>query len=41
VALQRLGEPDDIASAVAYLALEAPYFTGQVLAVDGGRSLNM
>jgi len=41
VALQRLGEPEDIASAVAYLGLDAPYVTGQVLAVDGGRSLNM
>ena len=41
VALERLGEPLDIASAVAYLALDAPYITGQVLAVDGGRSLNM
>jgi len=40
-ALGRLGSPDDIASAVAYLALDAPYVTGQVLAVDGGRSLNI
>ncbi len=40
-ALQRLGEPADIASAVAYLALDAPYVTGQILAVDGGRSLNI
>ena len=40
-ALHRIGEPADIASAVAYLALDAPYVTGQVLAVDGGRSLNM
>jgi pteridine reductase len=40
-ALGRLGDPSDIASAVAYLALDAPYVTGQVLAVDGGRSLNM
>ena len=31
--------PQDIASAVAYLGLDAPYVTGQVLAVDGGRSL--
>jgi pteridine reductase len=40
-ALGRLGEPKDIASAVAYLALDAPYVTGQILAVDGGRSLNI
>mgnify|MGYP002064369498 CR=1 FL=1 len=40
-ALGRLGEPGDIASAVAYLALDAPYVTGQILAVDGGRSLNI
>ena len=26
--------------AVAWLALEAPYITGQILAVDGGRSLS-
>ena len=37
----RAGKPEDIASAVAYLALDAPYVTGQVLAVDGGRSLNI
>ena len=40
-ALGRTGDPMDIASAVAYLALDAPYITGQILAVDGGRSLNM
>lgn len=40
-ALGRLGDPADIASAVVYLALDAPYVTGQILAVDGGRSLNM
>lgn len=40
-ALQRLGDPADIASAAAFLALDAPYVTGQVLAVDGGRSLNI
>jgi pteridine reductase len=39
--LGRLGDPADIASAVAYLALDAPYVTGQNLAVDGGRSLNI
>ena len=40
-ALGRFGAPADIASAVAYLALDAPYVTGQILAVDGGRSLNI
>jgi pteridine reductase len=40
-ALKRTGNPGDIASAVAYLALDAPYVTGQVLAVDGGRLLNI
>jgi pteridine reductase len=37
----RAGKPEDIASAVAYLGLDAPYVTGQVLAIDGGRSLNI
>ena len=36
--LKRSGRPEDIASAVRYL-LEAPYVTGQVLAVDGGWGL--
>jgi len=40
-ALGRLGDPADIASAVTYLALDAPYITGQILAVDGGRSLHI
>lgn len=38
-ALRRIGEPADIAGAVRYLGLDAPYVTGQILAVDGGRSL--
>ncbi len=37
--LGRCGEATDIADAVAYL-LGARYVTGQILAVDGGRSLN-
>lgn len=41
VPLRRQGTPADIAGAVAFLALDAPYVTGQVIAVDGGRRLNM
>ena len=33
--IERLGTPDDIAQAVAYLA-DAPFVTGQVLGVSGG-----
>jgi pteridine reductase len=36
--LARTGRPEDIAGAVLYLS-QAGYVTGQVLAVDGGRSL--
>lgn len=38
-ALQRQGDPDDIAGAVHWLLAGNHYVTGQVLAVDGGRSL--
>jgi pteridine reductase len=41
IVMGRIGRPEDIATAVAYLGLDAPYVTGQVLAVDGGRSLNI
>jgi pteridine reductase len=41
VVMGRSGTPEDIASAVVYLGLDAPYVTGQILAVDGGRSLNI
>lgn len=41
IPLQRAGDPLDIARAVVFLATQADYITGQVLAVDGGRSLNM
>lgn len=39
VPLARSGTPQEAAKAVAFLALDATYTTGQVLAVDGGRSI--
>jgi pteridine reductase len=38
-ALKRIGEPDDVAKAVEFLIGAAPYVTGQIIAVDGGRSV--
>lgn len=40
VPMGQAGSPQDIADAVLYL-LQARYVTGQILAVDGGRSLSM
>jgi pteridine reductase len=39
IALKRPGTPEDIAAAVLFLVRDAPYVTGQVIAVDGGRSI--
>lgn len=39
VPLQRPGDPDDIAGCVLYLWRDATYVTGQIIAVDGGRSI--
>jgi pteridine reductase len=39
--LKREGEPDDIARTAAFLISDAPYITGQIIAVDGGRSVNL
>jgi pteridine reductase len=38
-ALKRLGSPEDVARACLFFATGAPYVTGQILAVDGGRSI--
>jgi pteridine reductase len=39
--LSRVGEPEDIARAVRFLIDDAPFVTGQVIGVDGGRSINL
>ena len=39
--LARVGGPDDIAGAVKYLLFDAPFVTGQILAVDGGRGIHL
>jgi pteridine reductase len=38
-ALKRAGSAEDVARAALFFACEAPYVTGQILAVDGGRSV--
>jgi pteridine reductase len=40
VPLARLGCPDDIAETALFLARDADYITGQIVAVDGGRSVS-
>jgi len=37
--LQRMGDPLDIARTALFFAAHAPFITGQILAVDGGRSV--
>ncbi|MDR1662025.1 MAG: pteridine reductase [Azoarcus sp.] len=39
--LRREGSPEDIAGSVAFLLFDAPYVTGQILAVDGGRGSHL
>jgi pteridine reductase len=39
--LKRVGDPEDIARTVRFLVFDAPYVTGQVIAVDGGRSIHL
>ncbi|CAN1503416.1 FabG Dehydrogenases with different specificities (related to short-chain alcohol dehydrogenases) [Methylophilaceae bacterium] len=39
--LKRVGEAEDVAKAVKFLIADAPFVNGHVLAVDGGRSLNL
>jgi pteridine reductase len=37
--LKRAGSPQDIARTLLFLVRDAPYITGQIIAVDGGRTL--
>ncbi len=39
--LKRPGQPIDIAKTILFLARDADYITGQIIAVDGGRSVNI
>ncbi|MDO8959382.1 MAG: pteridine reductase [Rhodocyclaceae bacterium] len=39
--LKRIGSPDDIARTVKFLVFDAPYITGQVINVDGGRTAHL
>lgn len=40
IPLARTGLPTDIADTILFLLRDAPYITGQIIAVDGGRSLS-
>lgn len=39
IPLKRVGEPDDLARTILFLVQDAPYITGQIIGVDGGRSI--
>ena len=41
IPLSRQGSAEDIARTVLFLAKDAPYITGQIITVDGGRSLSL
>ncbi len=40
IALARMGTSDDIAQAVIFLLAQAAFITGEIIKIDGGRSLN-
>ena len=39
IPMGRMGEPEDVANLARFLIDEAEYITGQIIAVDGGRSV--
>ena len=41
IALKRQGDPEDIAKTVLFLARDVGYMTGQIVSIDGGRSMHL
>jgi pteridine reductase len=41
IPLQQRGQAQDIARTILFLAQQAPYITGQIITVDGGRSITI
>lgn len=39
-ALKKQGSPDDLSRAIIFLICDAPYISGEIIKVDGGRTLN-
>ena len=39
IPMNKLGKPQDIAKTIYFLLENAPYINGQIIAVDGGRSV--
>ena len=39
--LQRAGTPEDVAGTVLWLLRDAPFVTGQIIRIDGGRTLSV
>ena len=39
IPLKKIGTSEDIANCVMFLIEDAPYITGEIIAIDGGRSM--
>jgi pteridine reductase len=39
IPMARMGQPEDVANLVRFLVEQGDYITGQIIAVDGGRSV--
>ena len=40
IPLRQLGEPDDIARTILFI-VNSPYMTGEIITIDGGRSITI